>query len=89
MDESFNNENFISVPAIIDMIRNRRSVGGMVGAWCFCLRFVILSFPDHTHLLFLAVCRAHRDLPVEFLLLRCSVLFAVEFLSLLYLLVIS
>ena len=38
----------------------------------------------------LAVCRAHRGLPVRFLLLRYSVLFTVESLSLLlYLLVIS
>ena len=37
----------------------------------------------------LAVCRAHRGLPVGFLLLRFSVLFTVESLSLLYLLVIS
>ena len=37
----------------------------------------------------LAVCRAHRCLPVGFLLLRYSVLFTVETLSLLYLLVIS
>ena len=37
----------------------------------------------------LAVCRAHRGLPVGFLLLRYSVLFTVETLSLLYLLVIS
>ena len=36
-----------------------------------------------------AVCRAHRGLPVGFLLLRYSVLFTVESLSLLYLLVIS
>ena len=35
-----------------------------------------------------AVCRAHRGLPVGFLLLRYSVLFTVESLSLLYLLVI-
>ena len=45
-----------------------------------CLRFVIVVFPDHTHLLFL---------PVGFLLLRYSVLFTVESLSLLYLIVIS
>ena len=37
----------------------------------------------------MAVCRAHRGLPVGFLLLRYSVLFTVESLSLLYLLVIS
>ena len=37
----------------------------------------------------LAVCRAHRGLPVGFLLLQYSVLFTVESLSLLYLLVIS
>ena len=37
----------------------------------------------------LAVCRDHRGLPVGFLLLRYSVLFTVESLSLLYLLVIS
>ena len=37
----------------------------------------------------LAVCRALRGLPVGFLLLRCSVLFAVESLSLLCLLVVS
>ena len=37
----------------------------------------------------LAVCRAYRGLPVGFLLLRYSVLFTVESLSLLYLLVIS
>ena len=37
----------------------------------------------------LAVCRAHRGLPVGFLLLRCSVLFTVESLSLPYLLFIS
>ena len=37
----------------------------------------------------LAVCRAHRGLPVGFLLLRYSVKFTVESLSLLYLLVIS
>ena len=37
----------------------------------------------------LAVCRALRGLPVGFLLLRYSVLFTVESLSLLYLLVIS
>ena len=37
----------------------------------------------------LAVCGAHRGLPVGFLLLRYSVLFTVESLSLLYLLVIS
>ena len=37
----------------------------------------------------LAVCRAHRGLPVGFLLLRYSVLFTVESLFLLYLLVIS
>ena len=37
----------------------------------------------------LAVCRAHRGLPVGFLLLRYSVLFTVESLSLLYLLAIS
>ena len=34
-------------------------------------------------------CRAHQSLPVGFLLLRYSVLFPVEYLSLLYLLVIS
>ena len=38
---------------------------------------------------FLAVCRAHRGLPVGFLLLQYSVLFTVESFSLLYLLVIS
>ena len=43
-----------------------------------------LSEPDA-----LAVCRAHRGLPVGFLLLRYSVLFTVESLSLHYLLVIS
>ena len=37
----------------------------------------------------LAVCRAHRGLPVGFTLLRYSVLFTVESLSLLCLLVIS
>ena len=37
----------------------------------------------------LAVCRAHQGLPVGLLLLRFSVLFTVESLSLLYLLVIS
>ena len=37
----------------------------------------------------LAVCRAHKGLPDGFLLLRYSVLFTVESLSLLYLLVIS
>ena len=37
----------------------------------------------------LAVCLAHRGLPVVFLLLRYSVLFTVESLTLLYLLVIS
>ena len=37
----------------------------------------------------LAVCRAHRGLPVGFLLLLYSVLFTVESLSLLYLLFIS
>ena len=37
----------------------------------------------------LAVFQAHRGLPVGFLLLRYSVLFTVESLSLLYLLVIS
>ena len=37
----------------------------------------------------MAVCRAHRGLPIGFLLLRYSVLFTVESLSLLYLLVIS
>ena len=37
----------------------------------------------------LAVCQAHQDLPVGFLLLRYSVLFTVESLSLLYLLFIS
>ena len=36
----------------------------------------------------LAVCRAHRGLPVGFLLLRYSVLFTVESLYLLYLLVL-
>ena len=36
----------------------------------------------------LAVCRAHRGLPVGFLLLRYTVYFTVESLSLLYLLVI-
>ena len=35
----------------------------------------------------LAVCQAHRGLPVGFLLLRYSVLFTVESLSLIYLLV--
>ena len=37
----------------------------------------------------LAVCRAHQGLPDRFPLLRCSVLIAVESLSLLYLLIIS
>ena len=37
----------------------------------------------------LAVCQAHRGLPVGFLLLLYSVLLTVESLSLLYLLVIS
>ena len=37
----------------------------------------------------LAVCRAHRGLPVGYLLLRYSVLFTVESLSLLHLIVIS
>ena len=37
----------------------------------------------------LAVCQAHRGLPVGFLLLRCSVLFTVESLTLLHLLVVS
>ena len=37
----------------------------------------------------LAVCQAHRGLPVGFLLLLYLVLFTVESLSLLYLLVIS
>ena len=37
----------------------------------------------------LAVCRANGGIPVGFLLLRYSVLFTVESLSLLYLLVIS
>ena len=36
----------------------------------------------------LAVCQAHRGLPVGFLLLRSSVLFTVDSLSLLYLLFI-
>ena len=68
-----------------------------------CLQFVIVVFPDHTHLLFLktyllkrckgpdalAVCRAHLGLPVGFPLRWYSVLFTVESLSLLYLLLIS
>ena len=37
----------------------------------------------------LAVCRAHRGLPVGFLLLGYSVLFTIESVSLLYLLFIS
>ena len=37
----------------------------------------------------LAVCRAYRGVPVGFFLLRYSVLFTVESLSLLYLLVVS
>ena len=37
----------------------------------------------------LAVCRARHGLPVGFLLLRCSVWFAVGYLSLLCLLVVS
>ena len=49
------------------------------------LQFVIVVFPDHTHLpLFkyvVAVSRAHRGLSVGFLLLRYSVLFTVESLS--------
>ena len=36
----------------------------------------------------LAVCWAHRGLPVGFLLLQYSVLYTVEYLSLLYLLVL-
>ena len=44
-----------------------------------CLRFAIVVFPDHTHLLFLTF---------GFLLLRHSVLFTVESLTLLYLLFI-
>ena len=36
----------------------------------------------------LAVCQAHRGLPVGFLLLRCSVSFTVESLTLLHLLVV-
>ena len=47
----------------------------------------LLSSADFFQLL--AVCLAHRGLPVGFLLLRYSVLFTVEYLSLLYLLVIS
>ena len=47
-------------------------------------KFIARLWPDA-----LAVCRAHRGLPVGFLLLRYSVLFTVESLSLLYILVIS
>ena len=46
-------------------------------------------FASCLNILWLAVCRAHRGLPVGFLLLRYSVLFTVESLSLLYLLVTS
>ena len=55
-----------------------------------------ISMPLKTYLLMrwygpdaLAVCRAHRGLPVGFLLLLYSVLFTVESLSLLYHLFIS
>ena len=49
-----------------------------------CLRFVIVVFSDHTHLLFL-----FTGLLVGFILLWYSVLFTVEPLSLLFLLFIS
>ena len=42
---------------------------------------MVVSEPDA-----LAVCQAHRGLPVGFLLLRYSVLFSAESLTLLYLL---
>ena len=51
---------------------------------------VVCNCDIHGHCQYeLAVCRALRGLPVGFLLLRYSVLFTVESLSLLYLLVIS
>ena len=49
----------------------------------------LFAYVSHKRHKALAVCRAHRGLPVGFLLLRYSVLFTVESLSLLYLLVIS
>ena len=58
-----------------------------------CLQFVIVVFPGHTHLLFfsdsMAVLLTHHGLPVGLLLLRYSVLFTVESLSMLYLLFIA
>ena len=58
------------------------------GVWGPPLRF-FLNF-EHFYVRFNGVLLAcHRGLPVGFLLLRCSVLFTVESLSLLYLLVIS
>ena len=64
------------------------------------LQFVIVVFPDHTHLLFLSIdetvrawccgySRAHRGLAVGSLLHRYSVVYTVESLSLFYILFIS
>ena len=49
---------------------------------CFCFLF----FDEMVGTDAVAVCQAHRELPVGFLSLRYSVLFTVESLSLLYLL---
>ena len=58
-----------------------------------CLQFVIVVFTDHTQLLFLlpimkATISTKKQGMIKFLLLRYSVLFTVESLSLLYLLLI-
>ena len=64
------------------------------------LQFVIVVFPDHTHLLFLSIdervrawccvySRAHRGLAVGSLLHQYSVVYTVESLSLFCLLFIS
>ena len=56
----------------------------------FCLVFA-MSICASVYICFVVTCweRAHRGLPVGFLLLQYSVLFSVESLILLYLLVIS
>ena len=78
--------NPITVGILLSSLIARRWVG-LQTLWRFGLKD--LSTDEMVGPEVLAICRARRGLPVGFLLLRYSVLFTVESLSLLYLLVIS
>ena len=71
---------------MVNLIRLATLLSSLIAQW---FRLKDLSIDEMVGADALVVCRAHRGLPVGFLLLRYSVLFTVESLSLLYLFVIS